>query len=53
MKYANNRHKMTVLTPMMHMDSSGIDDNRYDLRQFLYNVNWTAQFDSIDQALID
>ena len=52
-KYANNRHKMTVLTPMMHMDSSGIDDNRYDLRQFLYNVNWTAQFDSIDQALID
>ena len=51
--YANNRHKMTVVTPMIHMDVAGTDDNRFDLRQFLYNVSWTAQFGEIDQALAE
>lgn len=49
--YSQNRHKMTVITPSLHMDVSGVEDNRFDLRQFLFNLNWTAQFDEIDQAL--
>jgi len=31
-KYAVNRHKMTVMTPAIHGESYSIDDNRYDLR---------------------
>ena len=50
-QYATNRHKMTVLTPMLAMDASIVDDNRYDLRQLLYNLAWTTQFDEIDKAL--
>ena len=42
---------MTVLTPMLAMDASIVDDNRYDLRQLLYNLAWTTQFDEIDKAL--
>lgn len=34
--YAVNRHKMTVLTPSYHAESYSPDDNRYDLRPFLY-----------------
>jgi NAD+ synthase (glutamine-hydrolysing) len=36
--YAINRHKMTVLTPSYHAESYSPDDNRFDLRQFLYPV---------------
>ncbi len=46
--YAINRHKMTVLTPSYHAESYSPDDNRFDLRQFLYNVRWTWQFKRID-----
>ncbi|MEZ4645380.1 MAG: NAD(+) synthase [Chloroflexota bacterium] len=46
--YAINRHKMTVLTPSYHAESYSPDDNRFDLRQFLYNVRWTWQFRQID-----
>lgn len=46
--YAVNRHKATVLTPAYHAESYSPDDNRYDLRQFLYNVRWTWQFRRID-----
>lgn len=49
--YALNRHKMTTLTPVIHMDSLGADDNRYDLRPFLYKTTWDAQFESIDKIL--
>lgn len=49
--YAINRHKMTVLTPSYHAESYSPDDNRFDLRQFLYNVRWTWQFRQIDQRL--
>ena len=38
--YAINRHKMTVLTPSYHCENYGNDDNRYDLRQFLYDTKW-------------
>jgi len=38
--YAMNRHKQTTLTPSYHAEDYGIDDNRFDLRQFLYNYGW-------------
>ena len=46
--YALNRHKMTTLTPSYHAESYSPDDNRFDLRQFLYNTRWTWQFRQID-----
>ncbi len=49
--YALNRHKMTVLTPSYHAESYSPDDNRFDLRQFLYNVRWTWQFCKIDHLV--
>ena len=45
--YGINRHKLTTLTPAYHAESYSPDDNRFDLRQFLY-PNWQRQFDSID-----
>jgi NAD+ synthase (glutamine-hydrolysing) len=47
--YASNRHKATVLTPAYHAESCSPDDNRFDLRQFFYNVRWSWQFQRIDQ----
>lgn len=39
--YSINRHKMTVLTPAYHAEQYSPDDNRYDLRPFLYpNFSW-------------
>lgn len=46
--YAINRHKMTTLTPSYHAENYSPEDNRFDLRQFLYNVRWTRQFSAID-----
>jgi len=46
--YAINRHKMTTLTPSYHAESYSPDDNRFDLRQFLYNTRWTWQFRRMD-----
>eukprot|EP00475_Leptophrys_vorax_P032561 TRINITY_DN5040_c0_g1_i1.p1 TRINITY_DN5040_c0_g1~~TRINITY_DN5040_c0_g1_i1.p1 ORF type:complete len:716 (+),score=148.75 TRINITY_DN5040_c0_g1_i1:37-2148(+) len=46
--YSVNRHKMTVLTPSYHAENYSPDDNRYDLRQFLYNTAWPRQFATID-----
>lgn len=46
--YAINRHKMTTLTPAYHAESYSPDDNRFDLRPFLYNVRWPWQFRAID-----
>lgn len=34
--YAINRHKMTTMTPGLYLESYTPDDNRYDLRPFLY-----------------
>ncbi|MCA9928260.1 MAG: NAD(+) synthase [Anaerolineales bacterium] len=51
--YAINRHKMTVLTPSYHAESYSPDDNRFDLRQFLYNVRWTWQFRKIDKLVAE
>jgi len=46
--YSINRHKMTVLTPSYHAEAYGTDDNRFDLRQFLYDTKWEVQFAEID-----
>jgi NAD+ synthase (glutamine-hydrolysing) len=47
--YAINRHKTTVITPSPHMSAYNPDDNRHDLRPFLYNVQWPWQFRKIDE----
>lgn len=47
-KYATNRHKMTTLTPAYHAESYSPDDNRFDLRPFLYNTRWPWQFRCIE-----
>eukprot|EP00180_Rhodochaete_pulchella_P001912 Plantae.Rhodophyta-Rhodochaete_pulchella.ctg2878.p1 GENE.Plantae.Rhodophyta-Rhodochaete_pulchella.ctg2878~~Plantae.Rhodophyta-Rhodochaete_pulchella.ctg2878.p1 ORF type:complete len:300 (-),score=21.85 Plantae.Rhodophyta-Rhodochaete_pulchella.ctg2878:847-1719(-) len=49
--YAMNRHKMTTITPSYHAENYSPDDNRFDLRQFLYNIRWTWQFRRIDEIL--
>ena len=49
--YAINRHKSTVLTPSYHCENYGTDDNRFDLRQFLYDVKWEHQFEEIDKLI--
>ncbi|XP_002740923.3 glutamine-dependent NAD(+) synthetase-like [Saccoglossus kowalevskii] len=49
--YSINRHKMTTLTPSYHAESYSPDDNRFDLRQFLYNAKWPWQFRSIDEQV--
>ena len=46
--YAINRHKMTTLTPSYHAENYSPDDNRFDLRQFLYNTAWPRQSQCID-----
>jgi len=46
--YGINRHKLTVLTPSYHAEMYSPDDNRFDLRPFLYNVLWGRQFKTID-----
>ena len=48
-KYGTNRHKMTVVTPSLHVEDYSLDDNRYDLRQFLYNSSWNFQFGKIEK----
>lgn len=48
--YAINRHKMTTLTPSYHAEAYSPDDNRHDLRPFLY-PRWQLQFREIDKAV--
>jgi len=47
--YSINRHKMTVMTPSIHGERYGCEDNRFDLRPFLYNNSWNYQFERIDE----
>ena len=49
--YAINRHKMTVLTPAVHAESYSNDDNRYDLRPFVYPSGFELQFGAIDEKV--
>ena len=39
------------MTPSYHAESYSPDDNRFDLRPFLYNTAWDFQFEKIDQKL--
>ncbi|KAF2101608.1 glutamine-dependent NAD(+) synthetase with GAT domain-containing protein [Rhizodiscina lignyota] len=48
--YGINRHKQTVLTPSYHAEQYSPDDNRFDLRPFLYPpLNFAYQ--KIESAL--
>lgn len=49
--YSVNRHKMTTLTPSYHAEEYSPDDNRFDLRPFLYPTRWPRQFAVIDLML--
>jgi len=49
-EYARNRHKMTTLTPAYHAESYSPDDNRFDLRPFLYPSRFPWQFKKIDDV---
>ena len=40
-----------MITPAYHAESYSPDDNRFDLRPFLYNVQWAWQFAAIDQKV--
>ncbi len=51
--YSMNRHKMCIITPSYHAEAYSPDDNRFDLRQFLYNTTWSRQFSSIDKIVMD
>ncbi len=42
---------MTTITPSYHAEAYSPDDNRFDLRQFLYNTRWTRQFAVIDEMV--
>jgi|JI61114C2RNA_FD_contig_91_927953_length_870_multi_2_in_0_out_0_2 hypothetical protein len=35
----------------MHFQASSCDDNRFDMRPFLYNCDWTFQFNEIDKRV--
>jgi len=49
--YSINRHKMCTITPACHAEAYSPDDNRFDLRQFLYNTRWPRQFKMIDDEV--
>ena len=49
--YAVNRQKMCTITPAYHAEGYSPDDNRFDLRQFLYNAQWPRQFAVIDHLV--
>ncbi|CAJ2509374.1 Uu.00g144000.m01.CDS01 [Anthostomella pinea] len=50
--YAINRHKMTTLTPSLHSNDYSPDDNRFDLRPFLYPPFYQSlAFRCIDEDL--
>ncbi len=49
--YSINRHKMCTITPSYHAEAYSPDDNRFDLRPFLYNARWPRQFQTIDKLV--
>lgn len=46
--YTSNRHKMTTLTPSISVGNNTAEDNRFDLRPFIYRSSWEHQFRCID-----
>lgn len=51
--YAINRHKLTTLTPSYHAEAYSPEDNRFDLRPFLYPVSFSRQFGMIDELVAE
>ena len=49
--YTMNRHKMTTLTPSISVGNNTAEDNRFDMRPFIYRSNWDHQFKCIDQKV--
>lgn len=49
--YAINRHKMTTMTPGLYLESYTPDDNRYDLRPFLYPIWFPFERRKIENLL--
>jgi len=49
--YSINRHKMMALTPSYHAEQYSPDDNRYDLRPFLYS-NFSWPYKNIEENVI-
>ena len=49
-RFNANRHKMTILTPAVHFESYSPDDNRHDLRPFVYPL-FTWPWKKIEEAL--
>lgn len=49
--YTVNRHKMTTLTPSICVGNNTAEDNRFDLRPFIYRSSWEHQFNCIDQRV--
>eukprot|EP00397_Hematodinium_sp_SG-2012_P012107 GEMP01012268.1.p1 GENE.GEMP01012268.1~~GEMP01012268.1.p1 ORF type:complete len:749 (-),score=146.15 GEMP01012268.1:787-3033(-) len=47
-----NRHKMTTLTPSYHAENYGPEDNRFDLRPFLYPP-LKHQFNAVDKRVAE
>lgn len=48
--YGINRHKMTTLTPSYHAEQYSPDDNRFDLRPFLY-PGWDWAWRKIEKSI--
>ena len=40
-----------ALTPVLLLQSYSPEDNRFDLRQFLYNSRWPYQFQKINELV--
>jgi NAD+ synthase (glutamine-hydrolysing) len=49
-RYIKNRNKTTILTPSVHLLPSP-DDNRFDLRPFLYPADRSVQFKYMDKLI--
>ncbi|QIW98013.1 hypothetical protein AMS68_003531 [Peltaster fructicola] len=49
--YAINRHKQTTMTPGLYLESYTPDDNRYDLRPFLYPIWFPFERRKIENLL--
>jgi NAD+ synthase (glutamine-hydrolysing) len=52
-RYSVNRHKASVAPPGYHCKGYGCDDNRYDMRQIIYDDTWEVQFNKIDNMVRD
>jgi len=42
---------MVTITPAYHAEAYSPDDNRFDLRPFLYNTRWEHQFEKINELV--